>query len=251
MSQADSYVYGVLAAGGESPEGTGVEDAPLRLVEAGGLAAIVSDVPPGELTPTRGSLTTHMDVLRRAGEGVSVLPMRFGVVFPSDDAVRAELLDAYRPRLQELLAALDGKVELELRATYHEDALMRSVVESHPDIRAAREELEGRDPDATYYDRIRLGERVMQAVGERREEHRAALLGALSPLAVDVRTGESAHELDALSASFLVEADRVDEFDEAVQDLDRRHGELLRLRYFGPLPPHSFVDLEGAVPAWA
>jgi hypothetical protein len=251
VSETDLYVYGVVGEGAAAPSGTGVEGGELRLVAGDGLAALVSDVPPGDLTPTRQSLTTHMEVLRGVGETTTVLPMRFGVVLPDDDAVRSDLLEAYATRLGELLAAVANRAELELRATFHEDALMRSVVEERPDIRKAREQLEGRDPDGTYYDRIQLGEQVMGAVSERRDQIRAEMLDALSPLAVDVRVGEPAHELDAMSASFLVDADRIQRFDDAVQELDRRHGELVRLRYFGPLPPHSFVDLEGDVPAWA
>src|SRR4051794_12789335 len=167
-----------------------------------------------------------MEVLRGVRETTTVLPMRFGVVLPDEDAVRRELLDAYATRLGELLAAVEKRAELELRATFHEEELMRSVVEQRPEIRKAREALEGRDPDGTYYDRIQLGEQVMGAVSERREQLRAEMLDALTPLAVDVRVGEPAHELDALSASFLVDTDRVDAFDDAVQELDRRHGDL-------------------------
>jgi Gas vesicle synthesis protein GvpL/GvpF len=251
VSEAHLYVYGVVPGDAKAPDGTGIDGGALRVIPGGDVAALVSEVPPEELDPTRERLTTHMDVLKRAHDATRVLPMRFGVVMPGEDAVRADLLEAYAPRLTELLTAIAKRGELEVRATYREEAVMRAVLERHPEIRQARESLAGKPDDATYYERIQLGEQVAAAITEVRDEQRNAMLDALSPLAVETRASEPAHELDALSAAFLVDEDKLDAFDAAVNDLDRRFGDLVRLKYFGPLPPHSFVDLEGEVPAWA
>ena len=57
MSDASGelYVYGVVAARTAPPDGTGVGEpgAPLRTIEDGGLAALVSDVPAGPLEAGR------------------------------------------------------------------------------------------------------------------------------------------------------------------------------------------------------
>ncbi|MDQ6749432.1 MAG: GvpL/GvpF family gas vesicle protein, partial [Actinomycetota bacterium] len=58
-----------------------------------------------------------------------------------------------------------------------------------------------------------------------------------------VESGEPGHERVALNASFLVERERMAEFDEAVDELGRARAGRLRLKYTGPLPAHSFVEL--------
>jgi len=48
------------------------------------------------------------------------------------------------------------------------------------------------------------------------------------------------------SASFLVDRDRIAEFDQAVDETGRQHADRMRLKYTGPLPPHSFAELSTA-----
>jgi hypothetical protein len=47
----------------------------------------------------------------------------------------------------------------------------------------------------------------------------------------------------AVNASFLVERDGLSAFDRAVDALGEEQAGRIRLRYTGPLPPHSFVEL--------
>jgi Gas vesicle synthesis protein GvpL/GvpF len=100
--------------------------------------------------------------------------------------------------------------------------------------------------DATYYARIQLGELVADAVQRTRQTDADEILGGLGPLAVAVEAGEPGHERVALNASFLVERDRIAEFDKRVDEIGRAQAGRLRFKYTGPLPPHSFVRLAGA-----
>ena len=237
------YVYGVVPASAPSPSGAGVAGAPVHAIVADQTAAIVSDVPDGELHADRDSLLAHSRVLERVLEAGVVLPMRFGVVLADEQAVRDELLDRYGPDLAAQLQELDGKVELHLRAIYEESALMSEIVRDDPQIAALRDALQGRPEDATYYERIQLGEMVAEGVKLRREADTDSILAALTPLALAVDVGEPTHERMAMRAAFLVERARMDEFDAAVNELGRVGDGRIRFKYTGPLPPHSFVEL--------
>jgi hypothetical protein len=46
-----------------------------------------------------------------------------------------------------------------------------------------------------------------------------------------------------LNGAFLVCKERVTEFDKAVQKLDERYGERMKLKYVGPLPPFNFIEI--------
>jgi hypothetical protein len=50
----------------------------------------------------------------------------------------------------------------------------------------------------------------------------------------------------AFSASFLLERESLARFDAAVDHVGREQAERMRLKYAGPLPPHSFVALPTA-----
>src|SRR5919108_1327164 len=125
---AAKYVYGVVRAKDASrPKGTGINDARLALVTLEGLAALTSDVPDEFLEAGRDELLTHSRVLERALEGGAVLPMRFGVVMPNEKSVRDDLLAAHRAELEAQLDEMDGKIEVNLKGIYEEDAVLREV----------------------------------------------------------------------------------------------------------------------------
>jgi hypothetical protein len=114
------------------------------------------------------------------------------------------------------------------------------------------EQVRGRPPEATYYERIRLGELVAQAVEQRREQLLRRVVGRLEPLAAETAVSDPAHEHMLVNAAFLVERARLEEVDRAVHELNVELGPDLRFRYVGPLPPYHFVETAGTeAPAWA
>jgi hypothetical protein len=240
------YVYGVISASVAPPRCRGIGDAELELISREDLAALVSDIDRSEIVLGREAMTTHARVLEEAMTTSTVLPMRFGIVMTDAAAVREELLEAHGSQLRGQLDELAGKIELKLRATYEEERLMREVVAQDPEVARLRETLRGAPEDATYYARIQLGELVAAGVERAREADTEAILGALAPLAVAFDAGEPAHERIAVNASFLVERERIPRFDDEVDRIGRAQAGRMRLKYTGPLPPHSFVRIAGA-----
>lgn len=238
-----TYVYGVVPAEVAAPSGPGIDGAALELVTDDGLAALVSDLPDEEPGLGREAIAAHAAVLEQALAAGTVLPMRFGVVMPDASAVREHLLTRHRDELRDQLAALTGKVELRLRATYDEPRLMREIVAENADIARLRASLGDAPPDATYYARIQLGELVAAAVDRHRAVDADAIVGALEPLALATRVADVDHERVVVSASFLVARDQITAFDGAVDEVGRRYAGRIRFKYTGPLPPHSFVRL--------
>jgi len=245
-----TYVYGVTSAATQASLGSGgVEDRPVRKIERGPLAALVGDAPAGPIKATRRNLMAHSEVLQAAVAGGCVLPMRFGVVMPSDEAVSDELLGEREDVLREQLDALAEHVELELKVLCPEDVLLRSIVAGRPDIARARERLAGQPEDATYGERIALGEEIAHAVEARRADVVQRVVGGLEPLAASTEIDEPTHREMLVNAAFLVERAKLESFDAAVRKLDEELGPDLQLKYVGPLPPYHFVDTGS--PAWA
>ena len=240
------YVYGVLASGAElEPSGGGIEGAErMRLLRAPGAAAIVADVPDGPVQTTRANLQGHSDVLANAAQRATVLPMRFGVAFPSEEDVGKELLEERGPALEALLAEYDGKVAVTLRGWFEDpDAVLREVVASDPEIGRLHDETRNLPEDATYYARIRLGELVANAVEARRAAEERRIMERLEPLARAVSAERELPERVVLNVAFLVERDRLPDFDRAVEKIAQELGGVIRFSYAGPLALHSFASV--------
>jgi Gas vesicle synthesis protein GvpL/GvpF len=237
------YVYGIVEARSRAPKERGIADAPLRLLEGDGSAALVSEIDADHIRLGRDAVLRHAHVLERALELGPVLPMRFGVVMSGPEEVRSRLLEDHAEELRAQLTEFAGKVEIRIRAVYDEETLMHEVVRGNPEIASLRETVRAGSDDATYYDRIRLGELVASAVERLRERDAEAIVDTLASAALAVEVGESTHERVVVQASFLVERDRLPKFDRIVDDIAGSYGGGIRFKYTGPLPPHSFVEL--------
>jgi hypothetical protein len=249
MAQADVpvYVYGILAASdGDAAPVLGVDEAPVRAVAHGTLAALVSDLEAGALAIAR-EVRAHWHVLdASADHGATVVPVRFGTVMENERAVREELLAPQEERLTALLEDLGGRVELGLKGRYDEQQLMRDVVRDSPAIAELRDKVRALPAAAGYYDKIALGEMVAAGVQRRREDDLHLVLDRLEPLAVRARAEPAGGDDGAFDVAFLVERDRVPEFSQGVAALGAEIDDRIAVRYVGPLPPYSFVEDEAA-----
>jgi hypothetical protein len=237
------YVYGIVGESMKAPAVRGIAGAPIRLIAGNGAAALVSDLEPDKLGLGREEVLAHARVLEEALSQGTVLPMRFGIVMESPDEVRDRLLDRHAPRLRAQLDELAGKVEINIRALYEEEPVMREIVREDPEVASLRRALRDESEDATYYARIRLGELVAAALERKRQVDAQTLLEALRAFSLAVEVGEPNHERVVLSASFLVERSRLADFDDVLDGLADAQAGRMRFKYTGPLPPHSFVDL--------
>lgn len=238
------YVYGVMRPGAlRDVKSRGVNDGEVHTVEQDDLAALVSDVPPGPLTGTKDDVLAHSRVLEEVVADAPVLPMRFGVVMEDERSLRARLLTGHGDELRRLLAELAGVVQLRVRVFYENDAGLREIVAEDREIASLREAVRGKPEDATYYDRIRLGELISQALDRKREVDGEVVMKRVEPLAVDHVDEPAVHEQMVLNVSVLVQRERLDA---VARELEKVAGEIaprLTLRTVGPLPAYSFVEL--------
>lgn len=240
-----TYVYGIVESRARAPKASGIGGAPLALVAGDGAAALVSDLPDSEVQMGRDEVLRHAQVLDDAMAHGTVLPMRFGVVMDGADEVRQQLLERYGDDLRSQLVELAGKVELNVRAVYEEDVVLREVVSENPEIAHLRESVRGQSEDASYYDRIRLGELVAAAVERKRERDAKAVIDALAPETLATDIAAPSHERVVVTASFLVERARLGAFDELLEAVARDQAGRIRFKLTGPRAPHSFVELGG------
>lgn len=249
------YAYGVVAANAalettvEGIEGAG-RTRLLRDEEAG-VAVLLGDAPGGLVETSRRNLKAHAEVLAEAARSTTVLPMQFGVVFPSEDETVERLLRARGGELASLLDRYEGQVEVTLLGSVaDEDSRLREVVREEPEIARLREEVRGVSEDAGYYARIRLGELVAAALEGRRAAQEREILDRLEPLATATARDRELPARVVVKAAFLLDRAKLGDFDREVETIGRELAGRVRFSYAGPLALHSFADLgKSAVPA--
>jgi Gas vesicle synthesis protein GvpL/GvpF len=238
------YVYGIVRSI-DSPNqpGPGLFGMPVRFLTREGLTAIISAVE-GPVPGRREDLLAHHQVLEELAQRATVLPLRFGTVFDSEEELILELLVRRRPAIEKLFRELEGTAEVTVKAIFEEEAVMREILAEQPAIRRLSERTRSLPEDATYFARVRLGELVAGALEVKRERTAYEILASLSPAAMNVSRSDPPTEYTALSASFLVARDHLDAFCREVGKVESSFGGTLRFRVTGPLPPYSFTSLE-------
>lgn len=258
-SAVRTYIYGIarpLQPGLPTLPAVGDEHAQIRSIGAGGCVALVSDLVETFVDATAEDLQRHSDVLQKCLSSTSaLLPLRFGTVYPDDATVVRDLLEARADELEALLQRVQNRVEARLKAFYVEKAILGEIVAEQPRVAKLHRRTQALPSDATYYDRLRLGELIAGALSAKGRRDGEQILSRLVPLAVDHCVEEEPHEWSLLTVSFLLERSALEEFQSAVAALAESSEQRLQMRCLAPLPPYSFVGLplepiEGEI-AWA
>lgn len=236
------HIYAVVPADMRGVEDiSGLDATPLRLVGRGPVAAVVNDIqldrPPGR----RGDLMAYhqaVDALAAAGP---VIPVQFGSVLLDDDSVVAEVLADREAELADRLEQLAGRAQFRLRASYIEETTLRELVENDPYIAALRERTRGLPEDASYSDRVKLGEHVAQAMDETRTRDIESLLEVIAPYVVDHQVTPGSGTEGLASFSLLVDDDRAQGLETQLEKRAEAVHERIRLSLLGPMAPYDFV----------
>lgn len=246
------YLYGVIRDGDavvlDVPPISG--EGPVYTIPHRGLAAVVSDVvgefPLPRYELTRKNVRGHQAVVDRVMQTSDILPTRLGTVLRSPQSVVEDLLEKRWAELGGALERIAGCVELGLKVTWTElQRVFREIVAADRDLRALRDRLAKHPRAVTLEARLELGGRAAQALAAKVEREADELVAALEPQALSVCRNEPISELMVLNVAFLVDRRRIEAFEAAVQDLDRANGERVDFLLAGPLPPYTFVGLNG------
>jgi hypothetical protein len=229
------YLYGVVRARDVAglPAMSGVAGKSVTAVTSDGLAAVLSELDDLELQASRADLLAHADVLQAVVDHCDVVPLSFGHLCHSAEQVRRELLERDATRLSRILDELHDTVELQVKATYVEEAVVAEVVRSDRKLQRLRGSTDHRR-------QIELGRRFASALEARRHADSARLVERVGRIADRAALGEPPGEFGVVDAAFLIPRGSVAAF---LEEIDQAAAEesTITVRAVGPMAPYSFV----------
>lgn len=242
------YLYGIVLAGTGIPAGT---DGSVAVVRHGQVAALVRPDQPRPVRPARQDLLGHARLLDRLAETDPVLPMRFGTVLDSPEAVEAHVLAPNHDAYLAALTRLTGQAQFVVAARYVLAAVVQEVLAEQPAVMRLHRRLRGRAGEPDPASRLWMGELVARAVAAKRSADTDVLVAALRPHAAAGRVldVDRAGEEGVAELALLVEHRHREPLETAAEQLARRWHGRVRLRLRGPMAPYHFVEgLVGAGP---
>jgi Gas vesicle synthesis protein GvpL/GvpF len=244
LGQYGCYVYGIVPADVEPAgdvRGVGNPPGRVQLVRHGGLAALVSEVALTARLGTPEDLQAHARILDAAVVEVPVLPLRFGTVMATRDAVAGDLLAVWQEAFAAALAEAEGRAQYVVKGRYVEQAVLAEVLAQIPEAARLARLIRGQDPDATRHARIRLGEIINKAITAKRAADTRAVGEIVAPHCVASVVREPTHELDAAHLALLVEIARQDDLEQALSDLASAWEGRVEIRLLGPQAPYDYT----------
>lgn len=242
------YIYAIIAAADPQEfavRGIGGMGNRVYTVHQNGLAAVVSDSPIVKYPVSRDNIMPHQQVLEEVMGKFTVLPVRYCTIAENEDKIQQKLL---KPRCQEfrdLLAQMGGKTEVGVRAFWtSSDGIFAEIAAENEEIGQLKNRIEAeKSAQKVYAGKIKIGEMIKRALEEKKQTEALALLAALKPLSVDLRQHQVYGDQNFFNAAFLVEKTKQTEFDEKMNELEKKVGQRTKLKYFGPVPAYNFVEV--------
>lgn len=215
----------------------------------------VKELPEGQLIygPHDGSdilakrrfLLAHTRVLEAFIDVGTVLPMRFGMVADSLDAVAA-LVKGQGSIIAEQLTRLSGLVELGVRVSFDRDIALQQQLQRSPELEAERQQLKTLG-HAGHFKHAEFGRRLAEALERHRTNVQRALTQALKSETRDLVLRAPEDDVQVLAADVLVPRDAQAHFarrlDVLARGCDFANGSEPQIRLIGPAPPYNFVHL--------
>ncbi|HEY7976235.1 MAG: GvpL/GvpF family gas vesicle protein [Ktedonobacterales bacterium] len=266
------YLYGVIRAApdtqerlarlaqGEPGQAPAPGEQPLELLASGELLAVVRGVPLADFSPEaisahaddpawlEQSARRHNSVIEAVHRGDTMLPAKFGSVYPRAEDVRAALRDE-QATLRDHLAWLDGCDEWGVRLYGDLVAIRQRGEAQHSDVARLRQELEAASPGRAYLLRRKLADaqasvaddllnHLIAQVYDQFAHHARA--GLLTWRMAGARLDQDDAHAELMRAAFLVPRDSAQAFIAEVGAVAARQPELWSA-YSGPWAPYSFA----------
>jgi len=160
----------------------------------------------------------------------TMVPLRFGNIVEDTENIKEFLAQTYL-HLKSALNRVRGKVEFAVQLSWDLKAVLQEIAQGGKDKLDLSKAIES-------------GKILFKAAEKKRKNLTSAVHRRLCPLAVEFAEGKRMNESMLMNRSYLIEKEKESLFDKAMEKLGRENKAYLSFRYFGPLPPYSFVPLK-------
>lgn len=253
MNVEGKYIYGITDTMEEKEypiKGIGNNGNLVHSLVYKDTTALVSDTPVKEYPVSRENTLIHMKIIENFMEEQTVLPVKFGTVAVGNDSrssgerIKKEVLKERYSEIKDLLDRLQNKVELGLKAVWiNMDLIFQEIIAENKEIQKLKQKISSKGFNQSYKERIKLGTLVKNTLDEKRHAEEKGIIRAFNELYCELRLNKTFGDKMITNTSFLVEKNRVKDFDKKMKKFASVNKERMRFTYVGPVPPCNFVEL--------
>ena len=190
------------------------------------------------------NLVAYQSTIEKIMEIHTIIPMKFGT-FLKDDQEVIELLDKGENLFIQLLESMDGKIELDVAASWNDiNAIIKEIGETNKEIQDFKREIAKNTSEDMFQASLRLGAIVKKVLDEKRQSMQNEITDRLKSLSLEHQSHDLMEDKIVLNCAFLIPKESEDPFDVVLHELDEKYKGAIDFRCVGPLPPYSFATCE-------
>ncbi|MBM9521175.1 GvpL/GvpF family gas vesicle protein [Desulforhopalus vacuolatus] len=242
------YLYAIIeGTSAQRYDGAGLNGEDVYTISNGITSAVVSVAPANKkIRPERRHLKVHKEILRRLMEETTPLPMAFGIIADDHKAVE-RILANNQEVLVEQLARVQNKIEMGLRVTLNVPNIFEFFINTHSDLRTARDRYFGSNSEPSPENKIELGRMFDAILNEDRETFTKQVEDDMVPYCFESKRNKYRNESEVANLVFLIGRDQEAEFEKGILEAAGQFDNNFSFDYNGPWAPHNFVEIDLAI----
>jgi hypothetical protein len=238
------YLYGIFPSPGPDHLSiTGLDQQQVRSHPLDQFTFLYSEACQGRYLASRKNLLGHEKVLETAMQQGhhTLLPLQFGLTIGDWNQVKEDLVRPHAEGLTRLFKHLDGRREVSVKILWDATSELEMLMQENAALRDQRDQLEGTQLSMDQI--IRIGQQIEAALEERQQGIVQQFRDVLQPLAEDVIENDPLTDGMIFNAAYLIPWPGEADFSQAIETLDHRFEERLRIRYNNFTAPYNFAQL--------
>lgn len=241
------YIYGIIKSQEEiSSSIANTED--VYTLPYKDIYAVVSDTKFVDLTSLPKDkvvryLLRHQQVLEGFMDSHTVIPVRLGTYAFSTEEVEEILSMGYRS-FKNVMEKVNGRIEINVAATWKDINLVIKDIASLREIKELKDKLMSKPEGISEKDQIMVGRHIKNFLDIRREKLRCEMEDTLRKIVIESAQHALMDDRMIINTACLLDKDKKDEFENAIDGLDKGYKGNIDFRCVGPLPPYSFYTAE-------
>lgn len=244
MKTYGKYIYCIMQGGMDHNFGNiGHENNDVYTIRHKDISAVVSKITYKQIQPDVDSIITHQRVVESSRSISTTLPVRFGIMFKTDEGVKQLLAKSYKD-FRAKIDKLDGKEEFGIKVILEKESMKKiqdDVKENSKEIKKMKKEISKSGDGTSYFLKMKMDESVKNETLRKIDEITSRIHGELSKIGADSTVLKSDIQEIVLNTAYLIEKNNIPKFVESVEKIKseyKKHG--LVIHQSGPWAPYSF-----------
>jgi len=245
MKTIGRYVYCIMDGGGKSQNfgKMGLENNEVYTIPHKDISAVVGKITFKEMQPDVDSIITHQKVVEKSRSMGTTLPVRFGIMFKTDEGVKQLLVKSYND-FRSKMNKLHGKEEFGIKVILEKPGMEKiksMVMSSSSEAKKIKREISKSGQGESYFLKMKMDESIKIETLKKIDEITGEIHNELSNIVSDSAVLKSDLQEIVLNTAYLIDKNEITKFIESVEKIKtqyKKHG--LVIHQSGPWAPYSF-----------